>query len=534
MTALLEQKNQEALIRKAEKPEEVTMVKPALLPTTPINPPKTATTGAMGVIIGMILGLVIAFIMETFDTSLSAIEDVEKTLGTRVLGVIPHADERDIQESLKEKYGVGLKEPSKKETVYLRSHFTPKSMVAESFRALRTNIQFKDTQKQIRTIAITSTSPQEGKTIVAVNLAITMAQAGMKILLVGSDLRKPMLGKVFAIETTPGLTDILLGNYPWRDTLKGVTDIIMGKITLDDVMMTPGLDNLHIITSGSVPPNPAELIDSRRLMDFMEEAKEAYDMVLFDSPPVLSAADAAILGTKVDGVLLVYRVGTVSRGLLKRSTTQLEQVDCPIMGVVINGMRPEVSPDFHDFKYYKYYYYGYGEERNEKKGRGYKNVFSFIGKKGDRQSTQEGQVLQGGLGKDVQEKQGKKLNLLRLSLMALALASLVMGILWHNGIMNPLKLLKVHVSTVADEMKSSVKKGPSVTTIPRKPDAIPTKPEGTISRKSPESAAETPTPSPPVMAMDWAEVDTPSSPLTLLSYSMEEAALQAEKPIPSS
>jgi succinoglycan biosynthesis transport protein ExoP len=315
MTALLEQKNQEALIRKAEKPEEVTIVKPALLPSGPINPPRAARTGTMGVVVGLVLGLVLAFVIETFDTSIGAIEDVEMTLGTQVLGVIPHSDDRDIQNGLKENSENGSNVAYERQTIYLRSHFAPKSMMAESFRALRTNIQFKDA---------TSTSPQEGKTIAAINLAITMAQAGMKVLLVGSDLRKPILAKVFGVETTPGLTDMLLGNHPWRETVKTITDMIMGKMTVEEAMTTPGLDNLHIITSGAVPPNPAELIDSSRLEEFIEEAKQEYDIVLFDSPPVLSAADAAILGTKVDGVLFVYRVGAVSKGLLKRATSQLE------------------------------------------------------------------------------------------------------------------------------------------------------------------------------------------------------------------
>ncbi|MEE9610753.1 MAG: AAA family ATPase, partial [Desulfatiglandales bacterium] len=505
MTALLEQKNQEALIRKAEKPEEITIVKPALLPATPINPPKTATTGAMGVVIGIVLGLVIAFIVETFDTSLGAIEDVEETLGLQVLGVIPHADDREIQGVLKDKHPEGIQEPSENHAGYLRSHFIPKSMVAESFRALRTNIQFKDTEKEIRTIAITSTSPQEGKTIVAINLAITMAQAGMKILLVGSDLRKPMLGKVVGIEATPGLTDILLGNYPWRDTVKSVTDIILGRMTLDEVMMTPGMDNLHIITSGAIPSNPAELIDSSLLLDFMEEAKEEYDLLLFDSPPVLSAADAAILGTKVDGVLLVYRLGNVSRGLLKRSSRQLEQINCHIMGVVLNGMRPEVSPDFHDYKYYRYYY-SYGEEDENKKGRGHTKRFTFSRKKEEQYFSPEGKILPVGVGNDAQEKQGKKTNLLRLSLMAISLAVLALGILWHNGIVDPFKLLNVDRSVISDEIKGYVEKRLSSEPIP---------------------------PSPP-LATAWAEVDTPTSPIRILSDSTEGPGFETETPIPPS
>ena len=374
MTTLLERKNQEALIRRSEKPEEVNIVKPALLPTSPINPPRTAATGAMGVIIGIVLGLIIAFVVETFDTSLGAIEDVEQTLGIPVLGVIPHVDLKVIQENIKERHSARVQEHSMKQAVNLISHFVPKSMMAESFRALRTNIHFKDMEKKMKAFAITSTSPQEGKTLIALNLALTMAQSGLKTLLVGSDLRKPMLARVFGVHSSPGLSDILVGNYEWRETVRGVTDVLMGEISLDEIMLTPGFDNFFFIPGGAVPPNPADLIDSPRVSRFIEEAKGEYDMILFDTAPILSAVDPAILGAKVDGVLLVYRIGTVPKGLLKRAITQLAQVKANVIGVILNGMRPEVSPDFENYKHYKYYY-SYGEDGKKRKKR--KNLTLF-------------------------------------------------------------------------------------------------------------------------------------------------------------
>ncbi len=405
MVALLERKNQEALIRKADKPEEVTIVRPAFLPTLPVNPPKTATTGTMGVVIGLILGMVLAFIAETFDTSIGTIEDVEETLGTQVLGLIPHGDMKDIQESL-ESTGEKVSPTSPFSVkIHLACHFARRSVLAESFRGLRTNIQFHDLDKKVKTIGVTSGSPQEGKTTVAINLAITMAQAGTKTLLIGSDLRKPVVAKTFGIEPTPGLADILLGNYSWRDAVKTVTDIIIGKMEMDDVMITPGLDNLYIITSGTIPPNSAELIDSQRLLDFIEEVKEDYDMVIFDTPPVLSTADATILGTKVDAVLLVYRVGSISRGLLKRTTLQLSRVTSNLMGVVLNGMKPEVSPDFQDFKYYRYYA-SYGEEGKLKKEK--------------RKKT---------------KRQKRRAGALKILIILTALALIALGLLWQAGIL---------------------------------------------------------------------------------------------------
>ncbi|MBW1997410.1 MAG: polysaccharide biosynthesis tyrosine autokinase [Deltaproteobacteria bacterium] len=433
MTALLEEKNQEALIRKAEKPEEITIVKPALLPAAPVNPPKTAATAVLGIVIGLVIGLVSAFIVEAFDTSLGAIEDVEQTIGAQVLGVIPHSDVKEIMGSLKAHVAEELKNRHLLQTPHLASHYAPKSMMAESFRALRTNVQFKFAEKRIKSVVVTSTSPQEGKTLVSTNLAITMAQAGVKTLLVGADMRKPVMGKVFGLENAPGLAEVILGNHPWRDTVKSITDIIMGKMSLDEVMLTPGLDNLNIITSGNIPPNPAELMESRRFDIFLEEAKKEYDLIVFDSPPIVSTADASIVASKMDGVVLVYRVGAVSRVLLKRAKAQLEQIGCNLIGVVLNGMKPEISPDFKD--YYKYYY-SY-RVVDGKKNKGFPGKGLFRGWRSKERPTDLDQEWHSERLEKPSEVSGKKKGPLRSVLLLIALVILALGLLWHNGMIDP-------------------------------------------------------------------------------------------------
>jgi capsular exopolysaccharide synthesis family protein len=455
MAELLEQRNQEAMIRKAERPEEVIIVKPALEPTRPINPPKIRTTGAMGFIIGIVLGLIFAFIVETFDTSLGAIEDVEETLGIKVLGVIPQADVKDILENLKDKY-TELNEQIIRKALYLVSHFTPKTMIAESYRAIRTNLQFREADA-LKTIAITSTSPQEGKTQVSINLALSMAQAGQKTLLVASDLRKPMLAKAFGLEVIPGLTDILLGTYAWRDTVKTITDIIMGQMTMDEVMMTPGLDNLHIITSGPLPPNPAELMESKRLLDFIKEVKTEYDIVIFDSTPIISTADAAILGTKVDGVMIVYRVGSVSRGLLKRASSQLEQVKCNLIGVILNGMRPDISPDFQDFKYYKAYY---GESDHGKtKQRSKWFLPSWRNGEKNIDPLSNSSILPASAKNAFSKKKTKTWGaVIKWLLILVAFLCLVVGLLWQNGVIDPQKIYNMILSNKNEASSQSVLK----------------------------------------------------------------------------
>jgi succinoglycan biosynthesis transport protein ExoP len=433
MTTLLERKNQEAQISKAERPEEVSIIKPALLATSPINPPRTATTGVMGLLIGLVVGLLAAFVVETFDTSLGAIEEVERILQTNVLGVIPYGDSKELDEILKERLPEEKIESISPLAADLIAHFSPTSLIAESFRGLRTNIQSRDQEQKNRTIVVASASPEEGKTFVSMNLAITMAQTGLRTLLVGSDMRKPSLAKAFGIENNPGLSEILLGNYVWRDTVKTIADIIVGKMSLEEVILTPGLDNLHMITSGSVPPNPAELIQSKLLKEFIEEAKAEYDFIIFDTPPILSTADSAILGSRVDGVLLVYRLGSVSRGLLKRSITQLEQANCEILGVVLNGMKPEVSPDFQDYKYYRYYHSSGEEEKRPGRPRFRPRLFGGEGWK--EAEVAPGAILEKGL-KD-KGSPSKPFAWAKYPLVSAAVALLVGGILWHTGIINP-------------------------------------------------------------------------------------------------
>jgi capsular exopolysaccharide synthesis family protein len=353
MVALLESKNQEAQIRKAEIPDEVSIVRPALLPIAPTNPPKVFATGMLGVLIGVILGMLVAFITETFDTSLSAIEDVESTLETPVLGIIPHGDGKTLRSSVKETDERLL---ALAEKLQLAAHFAPRTMLAESFRALRTNVVSLNGRRNLKSIMITSASPQEGKTLVATNLAIAMAQAGRKTLLVESDLRKPVISHALGIDKTPGLTDVILeSGVSWREAIRNVGEVVNG--TGKSAGKGVGdLANLNLLTSGAVPSNPAEVTDSPKLLGTINEMKANYEMIIFDSPPILSTADPAILGSKVDGVLLVYRVGSVSRSLLKRSVIQLNQVQANVIGVALNDMKAELSPDFADFKYYKYYY----------------------------------------------------------------------------------------------------------------------------------------------------------------------------------
>jgi len=395
---LLEQKHQEALIKEAEKIEEVTIVKPALKPTSPINPPQTASVTFVGTVLGMILGLVFAFIMETMDTSIGTIEDVEAYLEVPVVGIIPYIAPEDIKDILLKKSHIEQSDEILERNARLVTHFAPKSTLAESYRALRTNIQFSCLEQEAKLLIFTSSSPGEGKSNTTMNLAMVMAQAGSKVLLVDADLRKPMVNKVFGLDREPGLSDVILGNYEFEDVIRTVTDIMMGKMGMEDIMATPGIDNLNIITSGTVPPNPSELLNSPRMPALLAQLKEKYDIILVDTTPILPATDAAVLGSKADGVVIVYQVGKIARGSLKRAKVQMDNVKAKVLGIVLNGLKPEVSLDYQDYRYESYY--AYGAEHAEPKKKSWIPIPDFIKRfipekkeKGEKEGSTAGGAL---------------------------------------------------------------------------------------------------------------------------------------------
>ena len=210
----------------------------------------------------------------------------------------------------------------------LISHFNSKSPIAEAYRQLRTNIQFSSLDNPVRTLLVTSTGPEEGKTTTLANLAVTIAQTGSRVTLVDCDLRKPSLHDLFGLPAEPGLTNVLLGAdaIPYHEC---------------------GIENLRILPAGPLPPNPSELLGSRRMSEVIVQLKGEADYVLFDTPPVVIVTDAAVLATRVDGVLLVVSAGKTRRELAQRAKSLLEKVNAPLLGVVLNNVKHE--PTIHHY-----------------------------------------------------------------------------------------------------------------------------------------------------------------------------------------
>lgn len=351
----LRSKFQEVQIKEKEQVEEVSLVRPATEPTRPINPPQTLGKLVVGGLIGLLIGLVLALVLESLDTSIGTIQDVEGYMELPVLGLIPNIDPSK-DPALAPPEGADEEGVLSKIQPFLISLLSPKSTVAEAYRSLRTNVEFLSLDKNVSTLCVTSATLMEGKTTTAINLALSVAQMGKKILLVEADLRRPFVHHAFGIPRDPGLAEIIVGNKDHRECLRTVTDLILGPLGLEKVMASPNIDKLFILTSGTPPPNPAEFLNSQRMTDLIAALRQEFDMIIFDCSPILPVTDAAILASKTDGTLIVYRVGRTARSALKRAKTLLENVRGKVLGIVLTGVRAEISPDYEELEYYRYPY----------------------------------------------------------------------------------------------------------------------------------------------------------------------------------
>ncbi|HWU37071.1 MAG TPA: polysaccharide biosynthesis tyrosine autokinase, partial [Candidatus Acidoferrum sp.] len=327
---------QEVQIKEKEQVQEVSLVRPAIEPGQPINPAQTSGKAIVGILIGLTVGLILAFVLESLDTSIGTIQDVESYLEVPVLGLIPNIDpakDAALARGEEDSEALGNMRP------FLITLLSPRSTIAEAYRSLRTNIEFLSLEKNLKTICMTSASLMEGKTTTAINLGVTLTHMGKKVLLVEADLRKPFIHHAFGIERDPGLAEVIVGNKDWRDCLRTVADLMLGPLGVENVTAVPNIDKLSILTSGAPPPNPTEFLNSQRMTDLIHAFRQEFDVVIFDCPPILPVTDAAILASKVDGTVIVYRVGKIARSALRRAKTLLENVKGKVLGVVLTGLR---------------------------------------------------------------------------------------------------------------------------------------------------------------------------------------------------
>jgi capsular exopolysaccharide synthesis family protein len=282
--------------------------------------------------VALILALAMVFLLEYLDRTIKTAEDVEHAMQVPVLGLIPLIE--DVP------HGMAVDDQRDRD-LYVFKH--PTSQAAECCRAIRTNILFSGADRPLRTLTITSPNPREGKTTSAVYLGTTMAQSGQRVLLVDTDMRRPRLHQSMGVSRDVGLSNLLVGDTSFDNAIKS-TDVA----------------NLFVLPCGPTPPNPAELLLTKRFQQILTELGERFDRIILDSPPLQAVADAAVLGRLSDGVILVAKSGQTLREDLVRSARQLRDVQAPVVGIVINSL------DFSSEAagYYRYgYQYGYGEAK---------------------------------------------------------------------------------------------------------------------------------------------------------------------------
>ena len=301
----------------AGSPLRLSIVQEATAPEFPASPRRTLNV-ALGLLLGLAAGVGFALLRHAADTRVRNERDIEHITDTPVLG--------------------GIVFDPKSQNRPLILHADPHSPRAESFRTLRTNLQFLDAGKRHRSFVVTSSRPAEGKSTTTANLAISLADAGARVLLVGADLRKPRIAKYMGVEGGIGLTDVLVG-----------------RVSLEDAVQRWGRTSLYVLPAGTIPPNPSELLGSTTMAELIDHLQREYDVVLYDAPPLLPVTDAAMLARLVGGCLVMVRSGHTRKPQLEASISSLENVDAKVSGIVLT-MVPAKGPDAYGYGRYGYTY----------------------------------------------------------------------------------------------------------------------------------------------------------------------------------
>lgn len=318
-------------IEQAKETSNVVQIEPAQPPQYPVRPRVIANT-LLAALTGGLLALGLVLLIDYLDDTIKTSEQILADTGLSTLGTVAYIKGRTFAERL----------------ITSRK---PRDPISEAFRVLRTNLSFSAVDGDLQSLIITSASPSEGKSTTTANLAVVMAQTGKRVLIVDADLRRPTQHNLFELPNNQGLTTAILDN----------------KTPVNYHIQKTRVPNLHILTSGPIPPNPSELLNSQRMSHILKALTQETDFVIFDTPPVLTVADASILAPQVDGGLLVIEVGKTTSATFKQAVERIKNTGATLFGVVMNQLQPGRSSS------YGYYYYNYGAPENHKK-RGWRNI----------------------------------------------------------------------------------------------------------------------------------------------------------------
>ena len=294
----------------------LSVVEPAVAPTSPVSP-RPLLNALLAAILGLLIAIGIAYVAVYLTDAIKDSDDIREVAGLSTLGTIARV-----------KGG-----PTRSEIYRLVALLYPRSGVAEAYRTLRTNIEFASVDKPIRTLLVTSSAPGEGKTVTAANLAVVIAQAGHRVLLVDADLRKPGIHLVFDLPNTQGLTTLLRNE----------------SYSVDAVAQGTEQPNLRVLTTGPLPPNPAELLGSQRMRAILERLEVGGDLLILDSPPLEVVTDAAILSSFLDGTLFVVDAGHSKRRAARQSREALARAGATVIGAVLNRIPAPARSEYADY-----------------------------------------------------------------------------------------------------------------------------------------------------------------------------------------
>jgi capsular exopolysaccharide synthesis family protein len=294
-------------------PVRLSITKPAVAPTTP-SAPDTRINLLVGLVFGLGVGLASALLRSTLDTRIRGEADLRRVTDAPILG------------------GIAFDQDATRKP--LLTQVAPQSPRAESFRQLRTNLHFANVSGEAKTVLVTSSLPGEGKSTTATNLAIALAQAGQTVCLIDADLRRPMVNEYLGLDRNAGLTTALIG-----------------EADVDELLQSWGEDNMYVLTSGRIPPNPSELLGSEEMIKLISRLEHSFDTVVIDAPPLLPVTDAAVLSQHVGGVVVVVGTQRLRHQDLEKSMNALHMVGSKILGIVMNRL-PTKGPDAYAYRYY--------------------------------------------------------------------------------------------------------------------------------------------------------------------------------------
>lgn len=334
---LVEEKYNEAAIKEQSEFGYIDIIDPAVVPDVPVSP-KVRLNFILAVLVGIVLGLGLVIAREYLDVRVRTPEDLKKK-GLSALTAIALMDDELKRLKGKTKVSIG----GKNIDAHLITFSNPLSSIAESFRRLRTNVQYAQIDAPLQTILVTSPSPAEGKSTTVSNLSIALAQTGKKVLLIDTDLRKPALHNAFGLKREPGVSEVLFTGLKEETAIQETV-----------------VENLFVLCCGAIPPNPTEILASQKMREFLDRTKKKYDFILFDSPPSLAVTDSSILATLADGVIVVVSAGNTRMDALGRTLEILQGVGGKILGMVLNNFDLRQAYGYYGYYRSRYSLYGYG------------------------------------------------------------------------------------------------------------------------------------------------------------------------------